>query len=55
MRHSHEKALDIATQLMVAHLGSAGYGTSDSEAENMGKFFITLVETIQPEIEKMSD
>lgn len=55
MRHSHEKALDIATKLMAAQLGGAHYGTADSEAEKLGKYFLKIVETIQPEIEKMPD
>lgn len=55
MRHSHEKALDIATQLMVAQLGGAHFGTTDLEAEKLGKYFLKIVETIQPKIEEMPD
>ena len=52
MRHSYDKALDIATQLMVAQLQGKGIGNA-LDAEDKGEYFLKLVEVISAGIEKM--
>jgi len=54
MRHSYEKALDIATQLMVAQLQGNGIGNT-IDAQNKGEYFLKLVEIINAGIEEMPD
>lgn len=55
MRHSYEKAMEIATQLTTANLQSACIGSTDTAAANLGNFYLKLVETLQAEIAKMPD
>lgn len=54
MRHAHDKALDIATQLMTAQLKEQGIGNA-IDAQNKGEYFLKLVEVISDGIEKMPD
>ena len=54
MRHAYEKAMDIATQLMVAQLQGSGIGNA-VDAQNKGEYFLKLVETISAGIEKVPD
>lgn len=52
MRHAYDKAIDIATQLMVAQLQGGGIGNA-LDAESKGEYFLKLVEVISAGIEKM--
>jgi len=54
MRHSYEKALDIATQLMTAQLQGKGTGNT-LDAQDKGEYFLKLVEIINAGIEKAPD
>lgn len=55
MRHSWEKAMDIAAQLMAAQIQGHPYGTVINQAEEMGKYYLKLVETIHAGIEDKED
>lgn len=54
MRHSYDKALDIATKLMAAQLQGHGVGNA-IDAQSKGEYFLKLVETISAGIEQMPD
>lgn len=54
MRHAYEKAMDIATQLMIAQLQGSGIGNV-VDAQNKGEYFLKLVETINAGIENLPD
>ena len=55
MRHSYEKALDIATQLTVAQISAGAFTQTESGAEAISECFLKIVETIQQKIERMPD
>lgn len=54
MRHAYDRSLDIATQLMTAQLQGTGCGNTN-HAEEMGKYFLKLVEIINAGLEKAPD
>lgn len=54
MRHSYDKAMDIATKLMAAQLQGNGIGNT-IDAQNKGEYFLKLVEIINAGIEAMPD
>ena len=55
MRHAYDKALDIATELMKAQLAYQGFGTAQSQAEEIGKYFLGIVNTIYEGIKDAPD
>lgn len=54
MRHSWEKAMDIAAQLMAAQIQGQHCGNA-IQAEEMGKYYLKLVETIHAGIADKED
>lgn len=54
MRHSYEQAMDIAAKLMSAQIQGMGCGNT-LQAENIGEYYLKLVEVIRAGLEKMPD
>lgn len=55
MRHAYEKALEIAAELMAAQISSQPYGSNITQAEEIGKYFLKIVETIHNGIKNGPD
>lgn len=55
MKNAHEKAIEIAKELMVAHLRRNEIGTSEQVAEKIAKFYLKMESIIADGFESLPD
>jgi len=55
MQNAHERAIEIATALMIEHLKINGYGKRIDQADEMAEFFLRLEASIASGLAKLPD
>ena len=53
MQNAHERAIEIATALMIEHLKINGYGKRIDQADEMAEFFLRLEASIASGLAKL--